>query len=66
MRYVVFFDLDEATENKIHPALCQHYRNRKRDASTTKWSRKFNSKEEATRETGISIEAQGCVIGEEK
>ena len=62
MRYVVFVDLDSATESKIHPAACQHYRNRKRDASTTKWSREFNSKEEAIRVTGVSLEAKGCVV----
>ena len=66
MRYVVFFDLVKATENKIHPVTCKHYINRKRDASTVKWSREFDSKEEAIRETGVSIEAQGCVVGEEK
>ena len=29
MRYVVFFDLDQATENKIHPALCQQLQEQK-------------------------------------
>lgn len=61
MGYVVYFDLIDAKENKIHPTTCQHYRKRKRDASTTKWSREFESKDEAIRETGVSIEAQGCV-----
>ena len=50
MRYVVFCDLANATESKIHPASCQHYKNRKRDATSTKWSREFDSKEEAIRD----------------
>ena len=66
MSYVVYFDLMDAKENKIHPSTCQHYENRKLDTSTTKWSCVFASKEEAIRETGVSNEAQGCVVGEEK
>ena len=63
MSYVVYFDLDEAKENKLHPSTCQHYRNRNPITSTTKWSCIFASKEEAIRETGVSREAENCVVG---
>jgi len=41
--YVVFEDLEKATDPKLHSLKCTHYQNRDRKATTTKWHGPYNS-----------------------
>ena len=58
MSYVVYFDRVDGRESKIHNTTCHYYRNRRRDASTTAWSRSYASKRDAIQETGVDREAE--------
>ena len=49
MAYVVFEDLDDATETKVHRDSCRHYRERDREATTVRWHGPYSSHVEATR-----------------
>lgn len=61
MSYVVYFDLDDGGENKIHNTTCHFYRNRKPDATTTEWSRRhYATKQDAIQETGVDRECKCC------
>ena len=57
---VVYTDCDDSRENKIHNTTCPYYRNRKRDARTTAWSRPYASKRDAIQETAVDREAECC------
>jgi hypothetical protein len=45
--YVVFEDIADATETKVHKASCPRYLNRKANASTTRWHGPFDTFQEA-------------------
>ena len=65
--YVVFFDLRNSREHKIHRTSCQHYRRyleRKGfgiSAPTTKWSNVFPTLPVARETTGVTRECLHCV-----
>ena len=55
MKYVVYFDLEDASEHKIHSTSCWYFINRKTDAKTTRWScEKYATVEEAARQTNVT------------
>jgi len=39
--FVVFEDLADATDTKVHDANCHYYLNRKKDATTVRWHGPF-------------------------
>ena len=45
--FVVFEDLDDATETKIHKAGCPRYLGRRQNAPTTRWHGPFDTFEDA-------------------
>ena len=54
----VFTDLQGATEAKTHKACCETYLNRKRDASTAKWSDVYPGLAEAAQTAGVNRKAR--------
>ena len=67
--FVVFEDLDDATETKVHSNTCRHYVDRKLDATTTRWHGPFKNPEEAAQHAraiaerksyGVSLRPMCC------
>lgn len=49
MGYVIFQDLADATETKIHKESCLRFLSRKRNAATVRWHGPYDGFEEARR-----------------
>lgn len=49
MQYVVYEDLADATETKVHLDSCGHYVGRDQEATTVRWHGPYSSHAEATR-----------------
>ena len=64
--YVVYFDLDDSSENKIHRTSCQHYRRhleRKRlgiSTTTTEWSKEFPTRAVTEERTKVTRRCPDC------
>ena len=55
MKYVVYLDLEDASEHKIHSTACWYFINRKSNAKTTHWpDEEYTTVEEAERQTGVT------------
>ena len=66
IEYVVYYDLDDPRENKIHRIYCKHYEahlERQRlgiSTPTTRWDGPFPSRQAAEEQTGVSRSAGCC------
>ncbi len=59
--YVVYMDLQDHREDKIHRDSCKHYLDRDRNATTVRWDEgPYYTKQSAVHATQIERESQCC------